>query len=518
MYRCPIAQSLPRRSPSPRHALLAALLVGLPSLAAADARADLVAAFGGEALATVEQFDYRMALRDADGRTLRDADHALLPATGRLWRRDRGDGSERWWDGQAGWERDAQGRWLSLGETAAAGLAGHVQSHFFVLLRDPKTQVIALDATTRRLVPAVGEPFTIVLDGDGRIAENRFDGGTVATESDYVMLDGAWWPRRFTVSTADGRRMVGEFSELDVSDDARLPALEPPQAADDAQPVAGAALRLAPGVLSTRRNEYNLSETARLRVFARSDAGFARARIWMQRRVGDRWSAPEEAPLPAGASDSDPWLTPDGRWLYFASDRPAPGRDPARRDLDLWRVPIDADGVFGAPEPLVGAVNSPGMELGPEVHGGTLYFNSTRPSGPAPMALYAAPLDPEGGPAAPQALPSPFNDGVQQGDFTMTPDGRFALFWSQRAGSAAGDVYAVRRDGEGWAAEAVRLPSPINSAGFDFTPAFSADGTLLRFASDRAPSGLPETGPGAGGLADLYVVSAGEIEAALRGH
>ncbi len=99
----------------------------------------------------------------------------------------------------------------------------------------------------------------------------------------------------------------------------------------------------------------------------------------------------------------------------------------------------------------------------------------------------------------------------------ISPDGRFALFWSQREGSAAGDIYAVRRVGDGWDSQAIRLPSPINSAGFDFTPAFSADGTLLRFASDRAPSGLPETGPGAGGLSDIYAVPVETILAALGG-
>ena len=505
-----MSPAMARSAASP--CLLAALvLLCLPLPAAAtDARDDLVAAFGGEALQRIGRFDYRLVLRDDAGGLLRDADHALLPATGRLWQRDRRDGSERWWDARAGWQRDAQGRWLSLGDAAAAGLAAHVHSHFFVLLRDPATRVESLDARSRRVLPAMGEPFTVLLDADGRIASNRFDDGTVADESGYVALDGAWWPRRFALATADGRRLSGEFSELAVDADANLPAIAPPPASADGAPVAGAALRLAPGTLSTPRNEYNLSEAGDLRVFARSDADFAKARIWLQRRAGDGWGAPEEAPLPPGASDSDPWLTPDGRWLYFASDRAAPGRDAKRRDLDLWRLPIDAQGAFGEPEHLGESVNSPGMELGPELHDGVLYFNSTRAGGTAPLSIYAAALDADHRPGAPSPLPAPFNAGVQQGDFTLSPGGRFALFWSVREGSAAGDVYAVRRVGDGWDARAIRLPSPVNSAGFDFTPSFSADGTLLRFASDRAPAGLPETGPGAGGLADLYAVPAAD--------
>jgi hypothetical protein len=494
-----------------------ALLLLLPAHAGADAdaRAALVAAFGGEALQRVERFDYRLQLHNASGERLRDADHRLLPASGQLWQRNRVDGSEAWWDGSAGWRRDAQGRWLSLSDAAAAGLAGHVRSHFFTLLQDPSTRVQRLDGQRLRLIPTKGEAFTIVLDTHGRIAENRFDDGTVAAESDYIALDGTWWPQRFAVTTAAGRKLNGVFSAFALGGEAVLPAPAPPPSEQDGDAVAGAALRLAPGTLSTPRNEYNLSESARLRVFARSDAEFANSRVWLQRRTGEGWSAPEPAPLSPGFADSDPWLTPDGRWLYFVSNRPAPGRDAERRDLDLWRLAIDAEGGFGEPEHLGAAVNSPGLELGPELHEGVLYFNSTRAGGPAPLALYRAELDDQGRPGAAEALPPPFNDGAQQGDFTLSPDGRYALFWSQRAGSAAGDLYAVRRRGEGWDSTALRLPSPFNSAGFDFTPGFSSDGRLLRFASDRASAGLSETGPGAGGLADLYAVPAAELDAAL---
>lgn len=501
--------------------LAAALFLFAPALADADAdagaRTALLTAFGGEALQRVVRFDYRLQLHEASGAPLRDADHRLLPASGQLWQRNRGDGSEAWWDGTSAWQRDAAGRWLALGPAASAALAGHVRSHFFVLLRDPATRVEPLDGQRRRLIPAQGEAFTVVLDGHGRIAENRFDDGTLASESDYVSLDGAWWPRRFAVETTDGRRLNGVFSGLAVGSEAALPAPAPPPSASDGDAVSGAALRLAPGTLSTPRNEYNLSEAAGLRVFARSDAGFANSRIWLQRRAGAGWGAPEEAPLSPGFADSDPWLTADGRWLYFVSNRPAAGREADRRDLDLWRLAVDAAGGFGAPEHLGAAVNSPGYELGPELHDGVLYFNSTRAGGPAALALYRAALQQNGLPGNAEPLPAPFNDGAQQGDFTLSPDGRYALFWSQRAGSAAGDLYAVARRDGGWSATAVRLPAPFNSAGADFTPGFSADGSLLRFASDRAPAGLAETGPGAGGLADLYAVPAADLDAALLG-
>lgn len=273
---------------------------------------------------------------------------------------------------------------------------------------------------------------------------------------------------------------------------------------DDGRPV-----RLGPGWLSTEANDYNLSmdADARLMVFGRSSRGdFHDARIWAAARDGRGWSVP--VPLAIGDGDwrdSDPWLTPDGRWLYFVSNRPAPGRATGRDDLDLWRAPL-RDGRPGTPEHLA-AASSPGEELGPEVHGGALVFNSTRSGGPAALALYRSPLV-DGLPSSPVAMPPPFNDGLAQGDLTFSADGRIALFWSIRGGQRDPDLFAVRREGTGWS-DAVRLPAPFNAPGMDFTPAFSADSRRLRWASQRragADGGPPDT------KADLYSAPVAPIE------
>lgn len=275
-----------------------------------------------------------------------------------------------------------------------------------------------------------------------------------------------------------------------------------------ASPVAGQAVRLGDGWLSTGANDYNLSIDAGKRhlVFGRSSTGdFGDARVWVARRVGDAWTTPEPAAFSDGRwRDSDPWLTPDGRWLYFVSNRPAAGRDAGRDDLDLWRVPVTRTG-FGAPEHLADA-SSPGEELGPEVHAGWLSFNSTRAGGPAALALYRARLV-DGLPTQPEAMPAPFNDGRAQGDLTFSPDGRIALFWSIRGDSRDPDLFMARHDGARWSA-ATRLPAPFNAPGMDFTPAFSADGRTLRWASQRVQAGgAPTRDP----RADLYAAAASDL-------
>ncbi|GAA4867983.1 hypothetical protein [Luteimonas vadosa] len=271
-----------------------------------------------------------------------------------------------------------------------------------------------------------------------------------------------------------------------------------------------AVTRLGPGWLSTPANDYNLSTDAdgTLLVFGRSTRGdFSDSRVWVAHAEGGQWSAPKQASFSDPRwRDSDPWLTPDGRWLYFVSDRPAAARAPDRHDLDLWRAPV-ADGLFGEPEHLA-AASSPGEELGPELHDGWLVFNSTRPGGPATLALYRVRLD-DAEAAIPEALPPPFNEGLAQGDLTFSPDGQVALFWSIRGDSREPELFAVRREGGQWSA-AVRLPAPFNAPGMDFTPAFTADGKYLRWASQRQEQDGPAHPEGS---ANVYQAGTDLLEA-----
>lgn len=272
------------------------------------------------------------------------------------------------------------------------------------------------------------------------------------------------------------------------------------------------ASRLGIGWLSSDANDYNLSidADARLLVFGRSTTGdFHDAKIWLAKRDGTGWTTPAPAPFSdAHWRDSDPWLTPDGHWLYFVSNRPAPARETGREDLDLWRVSV-TDGSFGTPEHLA-AASSTGEELGPELHDGWLVFNSTRKDGPAQLALYRSRVS-AAGMGVPEPLPAPFNDGPAQGDLTFSPDGRIALFWSIRGGNRDPDLFAARRDGDGWS-DAVRLPAPFNAPGMDFTPAFAADGLSVVWASQRAAD---NDGVDSSGRADLYRAPLAELLQAL---
>ena len=263
--------------------------------------------------------------------------------------------------------------------------------------------------------------------------------------------------------------------------------------------VAAAAMQQAAvpiGSVSSALNDYNLSfdATERVMVFARSEADFKGAQIFIAKRGGQGWSEP--APISFSDpryADSDPWLTPDGGTLYFISDRPAAGREEGRADYDIWRSTRTAKG-WSAPEHLGQAVNSRGQELGPELHKGVLYFSSARRSGAGGLDIYRSKAD---GPEFEQAtlLDGPFNSAASESDFTLSPDGGAAMFW--RSIGEIGTIHISYRNAGGWSVP-TPLPENINAGAFNFTPSFSGDGRRMRFASTLERRGQPS------GLADIY--------------
>lgn len=252
--------------------------------------------------------------------------------------------------------------------------------------------------------------------------------------------------------------------------------------------------------VSSPMNDYNLSMAAdhRTLVVARSEADFRNARIMIAtRRVAtDDWGEPQPiAFTDSRYSDSDPWLTPDGRTLYFISTRPAPGREEGRADYDIWRSTRTAGG-WSAPEHLGAAVNGRGQELGPELHGGVLYFASARRSGRGGLDIYAAQAEQQGfAPAT--LLEGPINGAASDSDFTLSPDGRTALFWRSGAQDGTAAIHISYRTGEAWS-EPVPLPASINHGPFNFTPSFTRNGRSVLYASTRPREGQEQ------GLADIY--------------
>ncbi|MBV7530284.1 OmpA family protein [Chitinophaga sp. sic0106] len=100
------------------------------------------------------------------------------------------------------------------------------------------------------------------------------------------------------------------------------------------------------------------------------------ASIWLSRKSGDSWTAPVALPEVvnlAGANTQQPFVTADGKYLLFASDRTG-----GSGGFDLWAASLDGSGLPTTVSNLGEVINTAGNEQAPFYHAttGTLVFSA----------------------------------------------------------------------------------------------------------------------------------------------
>ena len=252
-------------------------------------------------------------------------------------------------------------------------------------------------------------------------------------------------------------------------------------------------VRWTPGALSTDQYESSpvFSPDGRELMFFRAPPAFDRYRLLVSRCEGGQWSVPHEPAFagPAAALETDPAYSPDGAWLYYASDRASAG------DLDVWRVARSPDGRWGEPQRLPEPVNSPQTELLPRpLADGRLLFGSHRPGGIGGRDLYfAQPRD--DGRWQVEPLPGPVNTPGDEYEADLSRDGRVLVVVANRGVRSQLYVYDLKADG--WR-ERGRVPAREDV--FQVGPLLSPDAKRLLFAQAEGPASgeffLVELAPG----------------------
>lgn len=259
-----------------------------------------------------------------------------------------------------------------------------------------------------------------------------------------------------------------------------------------ARPVAG---------VNTSVDEYEAkySPDGAMMVFVRRKPG-RNADLFMSRWSPAGWSTPEAiAAINSDADELGPEIAGDAESLYFYSDRAG-----GRGGYDLW-VSHRVNNEWATPRNMGGGVNTEFNEYGPALtpDGRTLYFSSNRPregeEAPAPAAwdatmrerharrdydLYQADLhDATADGAKPVAWANTTRD---EGAPAVSPAGDYLYFASDREGGAGGyDLYRARiNDPRLHVVE--NLGDAVNSRENELDPGLSADGFRLTFSSDRA--------------------------------
>jgi hypothetical protein len=205
--------------------------------------------------------------------------------------------------------------------------------------------------------------------------------------------------------------------------------------------------------------------------------------IMHARRLDGVWQAPAVAPFSGVFSDCEPSLSPDGRRLFFVSNRPVPPNVQAA-DYNIWLLERE-NGRWSEPRPLPPPVNGPGDQWrASQSRAGTLFYSSA--------GLWSCTFDGAHA-ASPTRLFDPWQPGALIGGHAfVAPDESCLLTaWMDGPGGCGGwDLYVSFRDPRGNWGPSINLGDAVNTEASEDFPLVSPSGRDLYFFRYKKVNGV----------------------------
>lgn len=163
--------------------------------------------------------------------------------------------------------------------------------------------------------------------------------------------------------------------------------------------------------------------------------------LYYSRFDGEDWSDPQSIGNEVNRNDSwesQPSLSSDGKYLFFASDRPG-----GFGKSDIWMSEQDANGNWKSPVNLGGTINTKGNERSPFLHtdSKTLYFSSSGHDGMGGLDIFYSKMNENGSWHQPVNIGYPINSENDEVDFFVSLDGTTAYFSSNNIGNKDWNIY-----------------------------------------------------------------------------
>jgi WD40-like Beta Propeller Repeat len=246
----------------------------------------------------------------------------------------------------------------------------------------------------------------------------------------------------------------------------------------------------APGIVSTDALEHSapaFSPDGRVVLWMIVERpSFHSYLLEMKKDESGAWSKPAPASFTDSiANDRYPSFSPDGKKLYFGSNRKAPAGYLQSAEDRIWEVERLPDQTWGRPVPLDSTV-SKGFEYAHSIgNKGTLFFSSSLSEATKWNILFSTSTN--GRFSSPTPLPFGINStGYEDGPF-INSDESFLIFESERPEGMGGsiDLYISFKDKDGRWGIPVNMGPKVNSEATDRFARVSPDGKYLFFGSNR---------------------------------
>jgi len=245
----------------------------------------------------------------------------------------------------------------------------------------------------------------------------------------------------------------------------------------------------APGVVSQEgRYEYGSYFSNNGKEFYYAVIVNGKPQIWVSRLedTSTSWTDPEVVLASDKYEYNDPFLSPDGKRLFFISDRALDGQGD-KKDFDIWYVERKDNG-WSEPISSGPAINTDKNEYYMSfTTDGTMYFSSNgEGESPANKNYNIRFAKFSGGQFHPsQKLGDSVNSEYYEADVFVSPDEQYVIFCAERPdGMGQGDLYISFKDEQGQWQKAKNMGKAINTDKYEFCPFVSSDGKYLFFSRD----------------------------------
>lgn len=234
----------------------------------------------------------------------------------------------------------------------------------------------------------------------------------------------------------------------------------------------------------TVESSLTISPTGKELFFVKKDSFYSfagKSTIYNSKLKNGKWSNPKVASFSGTYSDTGPFISPDGKYLFFTSDRPTDGNK-IKKDKDIWILEKIRENWSN---PIhIAEINSDKSEYSPSIDNkGNLYFGSYRNGGKGSGDLWVSYYI-NGSYVTPINLDEAINSQEGEWGSCISPDGDYLVFEAsgrEENITYDGDLYiSYRKDGQ-WE-KAIHL-GDLNSGGSDLSP--KIHGEYLYFASNR---------------------------------
>lgn len=169
--------------------------------------------------------------------------------------------------------------------------------------------------------------------------------------------------------------------------------------------------------------------------------GYGSCDIYRSVRQRDGWSEPQNLGPEVNTPywESQPGFSPDGRTLYFVSNRPG-----GIGKSDIWITRLQDDGSWSLPQNAGDKINTAEDERSPFIHpdGVTLYFSSKGWPGLGEGDIFMSRMDENGSWSIPENIGYPVNTAADEMNLVVDNAGKYAYISSAaKGGYGLQDIY-----------------------------------------------------------------------------